>query len=111
MRLKLAAVRAGNRPQRPKYGGCSVTGAATIGVETWLSMAALAEGVSPDRMGSHSLRIGGASALYHATDNIEIVKRFGRWASGAFHGYLWDSDEQGWGVAEKMAKDEATIHF
>ena len=60
---------------------------------------------------THSLRIGGASALYHATGEIETVKRYGRWASGAFHRYLWDSAEQSKGVAEKMALAEATIHY
>ena len=71
----------------------------------------MADPVEEGRFESHSRRIGGASALYHATGEIEMVKRFGRWLSGAFHVYLWDSDEQGKGVAAKMAKDEATIHF
>ena len=68
-------------------------------------------GLPSERFMSHSLRIGGASALYHATGEIETVKRYGRWSSGAFHNYLWDSAEQAKGLAEKMAKDEATIHF
>ena len=59
----------------------------------------------------HSLRIGGASAIYHATGNIESVKRYGRWSSGAFHRYLWDSDEQHRELATQMGSDVATIHY
>ena len=80
-------------------------------VQGLLQRAAEAVGLPRERFMSHSLRIGGASALYHATGQIEIVKRYGRWSSGAFHSYLWDSAEQSKGVATKMANDEATIHF
>ena len=76
-----------------------------------LRHAALGVGMDGDKMGSHSLRIGGASALYHATGEIETVKRYGRWSSGAFHKYLWDSAEQAKGVAKKMAEDQATVHY
>ena len=55
---------------------------------------------------THSLRVGGASALYHAVGDIEIVKRCGRWKSSAFHAYLWDSAEQAKGLAQKMADEE-----
>ena len=80
-------------------------------VQETLQKAAEAVGLPRERFMSHSLRIGGASALYHATGEIETVKRYGRWSSGAFHRYLWDSAEQAKGVAQKMATDEATIHF
>eukprot|EP00969_Alexandrium_andersonii_P024310 1060639-Alexandrium_andersonii.AAC.1 len=60
---------------------------------------------------THSLRIGGASALDHATGEIETVKRYVRWSSSAFHRYLWDAAEQSAGVAEKMATREATLHY
>jgi len=68
-------------------------------------------GLPAQRFMSHSLRIGGESALYHATGDIEIVKRFGRWSSGAFHGYLWESEEQFKGLAQKMADDKASMHY
>ena len=45
----------------------------------WLERAALAQGVPAERVGSHSLRIGGATALYNQFKDIELVKRFGRW--------------------------------
>jgi len=61
-------------------------------------------GLPPDRLTAHSRRIGGASALYNATGEIETVKRYGRGTSGAFHRYLWDSAEQAKGVAAKCPK-------
>ena len=80
-------------------------------VQKALQEAAGAVGLPAERFRPHSLRIGGASALYHATGEIETVKRFGCWSSSAFHEYLWDSAEQYQGIAEKMAKDVATIHY
>jgi hypothetical protein len=74
-------------------------------VQHLLQLAAVAAGQDPGRMGSHSLRIGGATALYHTTQDLEIVKRFGRWASNAFHGYLWEAHEKQAGLATGMARD------
>ena len=76
-----------------------------------LGEAAEAVGLPAERFKPHSLRIGGASALYHATGEIETVKRYGRWSSGAFHRYLWDADEQHRDLATRMAEDVATIHY
>lgn len=80
-------------------------------IQQALQQAAEAKGLPADRFRSHSLRIGGASAIYHATGDIEVVKRYGRWTSGAFHRYLWDSDEQHKDLAAKMAESVATIHY
>ena len=80
-------------------------------VQEILCRAAIAVGLPSERFMTHSLRVGGASALYHAVGDIEVVKRWGRWKSSAFHAYLWDSAEQAKGVAKKMAEDEATIHY
>ena len=54
------------------------------------SAAAAGVGLPPDRFMSHSLRIGGASALFQATADIELVKRMGRRASSAVQSYLFD---------------------
>ena len=75
-----------------------------------LGAAAKAVGLPAERFTAHSFRIGGASALYNATGEIETVKRYGRWTSGAFHRYLWDSADQAKGVAAKMAVGAATVH-
>eukprot|EP00971_Amphidinium_carterae_P105852 2096399-Amphidinium_carterae.2 len=74
-----------------------------------LKRAASAVGVPPERTVVHSLRVGGASALYQATGSIDIVQRWGRWASGAFHRYLWEAAEQSKGLAAAMTSVDATI--
>ena len=78
-------------------------------IQHFLELSAIANGQNPIHMGSHSLRIGGATAMYHALGDLEIVKRFGRWASNAFHGYLWESNEQAKGVSQKMARDFSSL--
>ena len=53
-----------------------------------LEQAAREEGLPPSQVRTHSLRIGGATTLYHIYNDVELVKRFGRWSSAAFHRYL-----------------------
>ena len=36
---------------------------------------------------------------------LSNIAVFGRWASDAFHGYLWEAHEQTKGLAAKMADD------
>ncbi|CAE8616995.1 unnamed protein product [Polarella glacialis] len=62
-----------------------------IRLQVWLKAAAAGVGLPPDRVGTHSLRVGGATALYNAGWELGAIQRFGRWMSNAFHGYLWDS--------------------
>ena len=78
-------------------------------VQARLAAAAAAFGVDACRMGSHSLRIGGATALYHVTGDLQVVRRFGRWGSDAFHAYLWESHEQMKGVAARMEDDHSEL--
>jgi hypothetical protein len=79
-------------------------------IQAILERSAVACDLPADRFRSHSLRIGGATALYHIYHDVEIIKRYGRWTSGAFQGYLWDANETAQGVAAKMARDNTTIH-
>ena len=74
-------------------------------IQQCLEWAATREGVPAHRMGSHSLRIGGATALYHTTSDLNFVRRFGRWASDAFHGYLWEAHEKSCGVSSSMVQE------
>ena len=74
-----------------------------------VQLAAVADGQQGARFGSHSLRIGGATALYQGTKDLEQVKRFGRWTSDAFHGYLWESHERQEGLAARMAKADGQL--
>ena len=78
-------------------------------IQGWLELAALANGQAAVRMGSHSLRIGGATALYHCTQDLSTVQRYGRWASSAFHGYLWESHDRQRDMAAHMASDMSEL--
>jgi hypothetical protein len=79
-------------------------------IQAVLERAAVAHGLPPERFRTHSLRIGGATALYHTLKDTETVKRWGRWKSGAFHSYLWDSREDSRGVGAAMASDQTVLH-
>ncbi|CAK0834605.1 unnamed protein product, partial [Prorocentrum cordatum] len=78
-------------------------------VQHFLTVAGLAAGLSREEIGSRSLRIGGATAMYHVTEDLSRVRRFGRWQSDAFHGYLWGSHVPMKGVSSKMAKDTSSL--
>ena len=78
-------------------------------IQELLGMAASACGVDPERMGSHSLRIGGATALYKAGVDVETIKRIGRWSSSAVHSYLWDTHERQRGMAERMVQPDGML--
>ncbi len=60
-------------------------------VRDLLGIAAVRLGYPRDRACVHSLRVGGATALWVATGgNVMLVKRLGRWGSDAVEAYLWD---------------------
>ncbi len=74
-----------------------------------LELATRATGGDPGRIGSHSLRIGGATALYHTVKDLAYAQRFGRWAGDSYHVYLWDSHDLTKGLAAKMASAKGTL--
>ena len=78
------------------------------GIQTLLEHAAVAVGLPPDDIGTHSLRIGGASALWAAYKDSALVQRWGRWGSNAFHAYLWDARGVAKGVSDSMAEVDIT---
>ncbi|CAE7689640.1 unnamed protein product [Symbiodinium sp. CCMP2592] len=59
--------------------------------------------------GAHSLRFGGASAIWAAYQNSAQLQRFGRWASDVYHGYIWDARASSKGVAKAMAEVDVQI--
>eukprot|EP00971_Amphidinium_carterae_P133330 2640837-Amphidinium_carterae.1 len=79
-------------------------------VQAILEKAAVANGFDYRRFRTHSLRIGGATALYHVRPDIQLIQRFGRWTSSAFQAYLWESNEAVLGLSEAMARDKTTLH-
>ena len=70
---------------------------------------AVAEGMDPNYLGPHSLRIGGASALYAAFSGTALVQRWGRWNSDAYQVYLWEARDMAQGVASSMARADLTM--
>ena len=41
--------------------------------------------------------------MYHAVPDLEKLKRFGRWKTGAFHVYLWEAHEPQKGLSKAMS--------
>ena len=78
-------------------------------VQKLLQLAAIADGQPASRYGSHSLRIGGATAIYMTSQDLEHVKRFGRWSSSSFHNYLWESHGKQKGLAKGMASADGQL--
>lgn len=62
----------------------------TIGIP--LRRSATAHGLDPARFSPHSLRPGGATALFIAGVPFEFIRRFGRWASMRLRDYIWHGD-------------------
>ena len=58
-----------------------------------IKTAAKANGLNPNDYTLHSIRSGGATALYRATGDLDLVGRFGRWKGRSIHGYLWESHQ------------------
>ena len=80
-------------------------------VQGVLQDAAAAVGLPHSRFKTHSLLIGGASAMLHATQQFDLVKRFGRWSSDAVHIYLHDSAQQVRDLASAMARNKSSVHY
>ena len=60
-----------------------------VRVSAIMKTAALANGVFDKRIDTHSLRAGGATALYTQGVPLDVIQRWGRWKSLTFHQYLW----------------------
>lgn len=57
-------------------------------VNSVLKLAALRAGLDPATVSSHCFRIGAATSAAAAGVPSPVVQAFGRWSSGAFHGYI-----------------------
>jgi hypothetical protein len=77
-------------------------------VSALLTKAATAQGQDEGSLSSHSLRFGGASALWAAYGDASLVKRWGRWSSESFQTYIWDSRSSSEGVSSAMASTTIT---
>ena len=73
-------------------------------VQALLRWSASEELLDPEDYGSHSLRFGGASALWASFHDSGLVQRWGRWASNCFQGYVWESRQASQGVADRIVQ-------
>ena len=78
-------------------------------IQAAIAVAAEEESLKPEEFGTHSLRFGGASALWAAYQDTTLVQRWGRWRSQAFQGYLWEAKDNAQGIARDMAKADLTL--
>ena len=65
---------------------------------------------NPMEFSLHSLRAGGATALYRATRDIDLVARFGRWRSKCISVYLWESHQIYEGLGTAMVTGGHMLH-
>lgn len=65
-------------------------------------------GLPEGDLGTHSLRFGGASAIWAQFQDSAMVKRWGRWSSDSFQTYIWEARNTAKGVAQKMATADLT---
>ncbi|OLQ04789.1 hypothetical protein AK812_SmicGene12099 [Symbiodinium microadriaticum] len=77
-------------------------------VSILIRKAAEALGEPEGALGTHSLRFGGASALWAACGDAALVKPWGRWTSESFQTYIWDARATSKDVAKKMALTDLT---
>lgn len=71
--------------------------------------AAVECGIDEQRFGTHSWRVSGATWMYQAGYDIEMIKRHGRWSSNVVHVYLWEGSGHS-GLAARMAAVDFVIH-
>ena len=77
-------------------------------IQALIERAAKALNLPGGDLGTHSLRFGGASALWAQYQDTALVKRWGRWASDSFQTYIWEAREAAKGVAQKMIDADLT---
>lgn len=65
----------------------------------------------PEIVQFHSLRIGGVSALFQVTGEVEVVKRTGRRSSGAIPRYFHDDGDILKDLSKKMANVSQFVHY
>ena len=47
--------------------------------------------------------------MLHAGVSVELIQRWGRWASSAFQAYLWESADDARGIAAKMIASRGSL--
>ena len=63
-------------------------------INGWIKRLMVAVGENPDEFATHSLRIGGATALFAAGANETVIRTMGRWSSDLHRLYVRACFEQ-----------------
>ena len=77
-------------------------------IQALIEQSASGLGLPRGDLGTHSLRFGGASALWAQYKDTAMVKRWGRWTSDSFQSYVWEARESARGVAQRMVSADLT---
>ena len=67
------------------------------------------ESLKPSLFSTHSLRVGGATALHEAGASVDTIKMHGRWASNAYQRYVRLPSAQALNLTARMVKHSGRI--
>jgi len=81
-------------------------------VRTAIKHSRVTKDYDPEGVGSHSLRAGGAMALFQSGADATTIMKLGRWTSTAFMSYLHEQvDVLSRGAANRMATEIAYVNL
>lgn len=92
----------GTSPEQPALSTGVGTGISAKELASTIKTAARQCGANPDRYSTHSVRIGGATALLNAGADRLAIKVMGRWLSSAFEEYPVLSAQGSAGLSKLM---------
>ena len=75
-----------------------------------LKAAARRAGFDPKDFTSHSLRAGGASAMYHNGFTYEQIQRRGRWVSDVWKIYVQGTSDQEMNMTQRMSENATNLN-
>ena len=89
-------------------GALFFEGISRLGIQAALQTVALTLGLNASAYTPHSLRFGGASAMWSGGIDSHTLRTWGRWNSDAFLAYLWGSRKATLETSYKMATADMT---
>ncbi|KAE9278965.1 hypothetical protein PF008_g28488 [Phytophthora fragariae] len=90
------------RADQPALSAGATSGISAKEVAAVIKQAAARQGMDPDRFSTHSVRIGGATALLNAGADRLVIKIMGRWMSSTFEDYPVLTAQGSTGLAQLM---------
>ncbi|KAG6945530.1 hypothetical protein JG687_00017241 [Phytophthora cactorum] len=90
---------------------CSFSRSNVLSAETMttvLRRAAKAGNINPQKISTHSLRSGGATAMHTAGVDADTIRMHGRWASDAYRAYVHEAPAAVLHLAKRMGTTSST---